>query len=180
MKTVAVLCTRRKSSYLQFAEADCFDEMRDAFSFNGSLPVVGHPPCRSWGRLHHLAKPSLRERDLAFYVTEMVQKNGGVLEHPAGSKLWEFAGLPRPGATADKFGGVTLSVFQGAYGHPAPKHTWLYCVRCSPGEMMKRSELVTVPYRSVESQSTASREKTPLFFAAWLIDLAISAASKID
>lgn len=83
-------------------------------------------------------------------AVEHVRKFGGVLEHPAGSKLWEKCGLPRPvqqrveninGATRswrpvypppyfslDEFAGFSVELDQCDWGHQARKRTWLYCV----------------------------------------------------
>jgi hypothetical protein len=63
-----------------------------------------------------------------------VRKWGGVLEHPADSSAWDTFGLQRPPRSggwvlADSYG-WTCCVFQGWYGHPAKKATWLYAVGC--------------------------------------------------
>ena len=172
-QSVAVLCTRRRSVYLDLANTDCYDVKRDALTFSGSSPVVAHPPCRAWGRLRSFALPRPGEKELAHFCLSKVRENGGVLEHPAGSSLWVDAGLPRPGEIPDSFGGFSVSIFQGDFGHPAPKHTWLYVVGVSPGEFDFTSPIVSVPYRSVVSQSSAAREHTPVLFASMLLELAI-------
>jgi len=54
---------------------------------------------------------------------------GGVLEHPAHSRAWEYFSLPRP----DQYGGwvagangiFSCYVEQGFYGHASRKPTWL-------------------------------------------------------
>lgn len=103
---------------------DCWDASRDARKYDGPHPVVAHPPCKHWGRLRHLAKngrhrfsqespacvlcggepgfdvgrtcPSNTDVDCAPRAVEQVRQFGGVLEHPAGSKLWEHCRLPQP------------------------------------------------------------------------------------
>jgi hypothetical protein len=104
------------------------------------------------------------------------------LEHPAASLLWSeaFGGysLPLPDSgVVDAFGGVSVSVYQGAFGHVAPKHSWLYVVR--PGGLCE-VELVTCVkrrpggFRKVESQPAARRMDTPEPFARLLLSLAES------
>jgi hypothetical protein len=51
---------------------------------------------------------------------------GGVLEHPAGSRLWKEAELPLHGEFPDKFGGFTIEIDQYDFGHVAHKQTKLY------------------------------------------------------
>ena len=82
----------------------------------GGIPCVAHPPCRGWGRLKHLSKVSQSELDLAVFAVGCVRRNGGILEHPAGSSLWRFLGLPRPeGAEPFRPGGPST----GWNGPPA-------------------------------------------------------------
>ena len=140
MKNVAVLYCTPGSVYKSLA-VECFDEYRDARSYRGWLPVVAHPPCRSWGRLRHLAKPVAWERSLGIHAVHQVRRCGGVLEHPSGSLLWsapEFGeyGLPLVGSGPDAFGGQSFGVYQSGFGHVAPKRTWLYVVgHARPGEL---------------------------------------------
>lgn len=37
-------------------------------------------------------------KELGLWCAEQVRKWGGILEQPAHSRLWEAAGLPRPGS----------------------------------------------------------------------------------
>ncbi|EKD46906.1 MAG: hypothetical protein ACD_67C00023G0003 [uncultured bacterium] len=186
---VAVLYCTPSSVYKKLA-SDCYDEYRDARMYRGYLPVVAHPPCRSWARLRHLAKPLPWERELALHAVSQVRRCGGVLEHPASSLLWdnipEFGSyqLPPVGASADEFGGVTLSVYQSDFGHPAPKHTWLYVVGVRPGELCKvrrPGELCKVRRAGelckVSNQPSARRMDTPEPFAKLLLSLAESVVS---
>jgi len=182
MKQVAVLFARQDSIYKGFDLADVWDIERDARGYRGDFPVVAHPPCRAWGRLRKFAKPRSDEKDLAFFAVDQVRKYGGVLEHPAQSSLWPAAGLPSIGER-DVFGGWTLCVDQNWWGHRARKRTYLYIVGIEPKQLPsyplvlgqapaviagnsrhRTRNLVHLPY--------AEREKTPLFFARWLFDLA--------
>ena len=186
MFDVAVLCCTPSSVYKSLA-VDCYDVYRDARTYAGWLPVVAHPPCRSWGRLRHMASPFQGERALALHSVQQVRRCGGVLEHPAGSLLWsdlpEFGAYPLPavGAGVDHFGGFSMSLYQSDFGHPAPKHTWLYVVGYSrPGELCKAfragelcKESPPGGLRKVANQPAARRMDTPPAFANWLCSLAL-------
>ena len=62
-------------------------------------------------------------------------KNGGILEHPKGSKLWKEAPLPMPGEPQDEYGGFTILIDQYHFGHVARKWTHLYIVGIDPNEV---------------------------------------------
>lgn len=167
---VAVLFARERSEYFSLPECDVWPRSRDARNYAGHLPVIAHPPCRGWGRLRHLAKPVVGERHLAIFAVEQVRRCGGVLEHPAGSTLWDVLSLPRPG-DSDLVGGRTVSVYQGHFGHRAPKHTWLYIVGAPSIPPIPDGPL---PEGRVELMGQQERERTPLLFAKWLVELAKS------
>lgn len=128
--SVAALYVDPKGPYPKLlGPAFCWDEKRDARTYQGRLRVIAHPPCGPWGRLHHLCH---QDRELAIRAVAQVRAWGGILEHPADSKLWPFCNLPRPGETQDRWGGRTFEVRQVEWGHACEKRTWLYCVRCQP------------------------------------------------
>lgn len=190
---VAVLFARHDSIYKTLAGRDVYDEGRDALTWPGGSPVVAHPPCRLFGRLRHFAKSPdpEAEKALALWAVDMVRRWGGVLEHPASSKLWEAAGLPKLGKR-DEWGGWTLPVLQMWWGHRAEKRTWLYIVGCEPRDIPE------MPLRLGEAEcvirldkrrpdgthirkgdpdhrpflNEAEREGTPVDFARWLVELA--------
>lgn len=136
---------------------DCWDAGRDARLYAGPHPVVAHPPCGPWGRLRHLYKGS--EHDCAPRAVEQVRAYGGVLEHPAESRLWpskNYLGprvyestltrteaLPLPGAAPDCDGGYTIEVNQCEWGHVARKRTWLYIVGVPKNEAAR---ILTPPF----------------------------------
>jgi hypothetical protein len=173
MKKISVLFARTDSVYKTFPFCDVFDIDRDARTWAGGLPVIAHPPCRSWGRLRTFSRPAPGEHDLAFFAVQRVRENGGVLEHPATSLLFRDAGLPAPGAGVDWCGGWTMSVPQFWFGHRADKLTWLYVVGCSPSCVPELPFVLGQASRKVEFMSHAEREKTPEKFAVWLCDLAL-------
>ena len=190
-KQVAVLFAMKDSIYNQYAECDVYDKERNALSFCGDLPVIAHPPCRAWGRLRSFAKPEPGEKELAFFALEMVRKNGGVLEHPESSKLWEEANLPF-GLNTDDFGGWTLKVDQFWWGHKARKRTWLYicgierryvsypirfdAIQYTVSTTMNRGRKHFKPKPTI---SKRDRSATPKLFAEWLIDLAKKTSNNI-
>lgn len=123
---IAILFARNDSRYKDFDIYDVYDINRDARNFAANYPVIAHPPCRAWGRLSHMANPRPDEKGLAIYALEKVRNNGGVLEHPTGSRLWKEEQLPLMGEGYDSFGGFTLEIDQFDFGHVAHKKTKLY------------------------------------------------------
>lgn len=113
---------------------------RDARLYCGPHPVVAHPPCGPWGALRHQYTGD--EHDCALRAVEQVRTYGGVLEHPAGSLLWQHCSLPervfwygtadrwllQGPIEPDRFGGFSFEVEQVEWGHVARKRTWLYVV----------------------------------------------------
>ena len=100
---IAVLFARDDSRYKDFNMYDVYDIDRDARTFCKKMPVIAHPPCRAWGMLSHMANPREGEKQLAYLALAQVRLNGGILEHPAGSRLWKEAPLPLAGG-----GGMNL------------------------------------------------------------------------
>jgi hypothetical protein len=72
-----------------------------------------------------MANPRPDEKQLAYFALAQVRLNGGILEHPAGSRLWKEAPLPL-GDNVDEFGGFTIEIDQFDFGHVAHKNTKLY------------------------------------------------------
>jgi hypothetical protein len=180
-RLVTVLFTCKGSHYDGLSCVETYDQRRDARTFQGGTPVVAHPPCAQWGRLHHLATVNEEEKALGPLAVRLVRANGGVLEHPAGSKLWPHAGLPAPGER-DEYGGFTLDVDQVVWGHPAQKRTWFYVCGCRPEEVPAIPAPGAVPTHRVTSSSMTFhhlpelskhlRELTPPRLAAWLVAVA--------
>lgn len=178
---VAALYVDPKGPYPKLV-ADWYDEARDARTYAGPLPIVAHPPCGPWGRLRHLYRGS--EHDCAPRAVAQVRTFGGVLEHPAGSLLWNGMDMSRPGWAPDAWGGWTIEVCQCDWGHPARKRTWLYIVgtdnlppRPPPREPThwasgsRNAPRGPVP-PGIKVCSAQQRRRTPVAFAEWLIELA--------
>ena len=124
-KNVALFC-RSDSAYKKRADWDVYDFDRDALSYSGHDPMVCHPPCRSWGMLSHMANPREGEKELAIYSIKLIRVNGGILEHPASSRVFRL--LPMVNGFNDEHDGFTIEIDQYDFGHVARKKTRLYIV----------------------------------------------------
>lgn len=122
---ISVLCCSITSVYKEIYGLDFYDINRCYSSFGGVNPVVCHPPCRSWSRfLSHQAKPLPGEKLIGPNCVDLLKTNGGVLEHPAHSNLFDYCGLPEPfDFTHREF--FTVAVNQSWFGYPSKKPTWL-------------------------------------------------------
>ena len=179
-KSVAALYVRADSVYKRMPGVECYDESRDARTYQGPYAVLCHPPCRLWGRLSHFSTAPESEKELGLHAAGAVRMFGGVLEHPAHSRLWAAAGLPVPGET-DAWGGFTLQVNQFAWGHKALKPTWLYFCGISrddvptmPVEAGKPTHCITHTRGStwLKRVTDAERQATPPALAAFLVESA--------
>lgn len=179
---IAALFVLPNSIYKTLPGVDCYDEQRDARTFDMSCPVVAHPPCRSWSRLKAFSKGSQEDKALAPWAVDVVRKCGGVLEHPAYSSLWGYCNLPKPGYGYDDFGGWTLDIDQHWFGHMARKQTWLYIVGCKSDAIPGYSISLDAITHVVDTSQRANRkykylakrhiQATPVKLAEWLVELA--------
>ena len=183
---VSVLFCCDASYYKLLPACDVWDKKRDARRYAGNNVVIAHPPCRTWGNLRTVAtKAPPAERELGPWAVEQVRRCGGVLEHPAGSILFDHCECGDAGKP-DERGGWTLEVDQYHWGHPAAKPTKLYIVGCSPGDVPAMPRREGTPARCIsqghgvrighplfKSRVTQwEREATPPEFAKWLVTLA--------
>jgi hypothetical protein len=177
---------------------NCYDEARDARTYGGPWPVVAHPPCGPWGRLSHMYRGNEGDASLALRAVEQVRAYGGVLEHPAWSKLFNHCRMPMGVlgrySWPDRHGGVTIEVRQCDWGHVARKPSWLYIVGVfgirgmtfpphrepthwisgGRGREGKKRKTTPVP-PGIKVCSAQQRRRTPPAFAEWLIELAAQA-----
>jgi hypothetical protein len=184
--SVAALFVREDSSYKDLSNVDAYDFNRDATKYKGRLPVVAHPPCRAWGKLATLkrVKPRPGEKELAFFALEQIHKNGGVLEHPHGSRLWKAANLPEPGNLSLFTPGFSLLIDQWDFGHVARKPTKIYIYGCSPEDLPPLPVVRGgVPLRSISGEVAGTvcctrkqREYTPIQLRDWLVAVALRCA----
>lgn len=178
-ESVQVLFTQAKSTYLDLG-CDCYDLQRNALSIKSKLPAIYHPPCRAWSRMRTFSKVPVGERFLAIWSVSRVRRYGGIVEQPAGSKLWKFLDLPMPGSGYDIFGGFSISIDQHWFGHKAKKNTWLYIKGCSVNDLPPypmNFDLIThclnssLKSRRLKELSKNKRSYTPILFAEWLIEV---------
>ncbi len=183
---VAALYVDPRGPYPELV-VECWDETRDANRYAGPLPVVAHPPCGPWGTLRHMC--TRQDGSCGPAAVTAVRAFGGVLEHPACSKLFEACHMPRPGELPDAFGGVTFELQQCDFGHVARKRTWIYVVgathfpprpgRRAPthwvGGSRNRSTRQGSPVPAgIKVCSPRQARRTPIDFARWLLELAAS------
>lgn len=179
---VSALFVRRNSIYKTLL-SDCWDIERNALKFQGSNPVICHPPCRAWGQLRTFAKPRDYEKNTALFCIDVIRENGGILEHPIASQLFKKY-LPLPGLI-DEFGGYSISVNQNWWGHKAEKMSLFYIC----GLPLKNLPLIPLSFDAIthvvarcsgynepmfkkKELSRPAREATPVDLAKWLIDVA--------
>ena len=160
-----------------FPSHDTWVEKRNARNYKGNDTIIAHPPCRLWGRLAHMAKAPEEEKELAILSINLARSNGGIVEHPAHSKLWTLLKLPI-GNETDEWGGYTISINQHWFGHRAEKRTFLYI--CG----IERKKLPKMPlnFNAIEYTISTSgnkkevtkyeRSATPIQLAKWLIETA--------
>ena len=151
-----------------------YDQNRDARNYVGDLPIVAHPPCGPWGKLAW--RCTNQDKQTGFHAVEMVRRNGGILEHPVGSRLFREAGIAAdnfddPDRDVDEHGGYTIRVPQWHWGHRGEKDTILYIVGTAhlPPLPRQDSETAKVP---VQNMSKLERRLTPAAMAYWMASVA--------
>jgi hypothetical protein len=181
---VTVLCVRKRSIYNEMG-LDCYDAERDMRTWSGGNAVVAHPPCAQWGILRGLANVNESEKTLAVECVRLIRQWGGVLEHPAGSLLFQKEisedRFPRPGIV-DPWGGYSICVDQCWFGHLARKKTLLYICGCAerdlpaiPFSLDQVTRVVSTSRKKgpkMKELPKTEREKTPVRMAEWLIEVA--------
>ena len=169
-RRIAALYVREDSPYKAIDFVDCWTAARDARRWPGGTACIAHPPCAAWGKYYH--KTTQATGALALLALDQVRNNGGVLEHPAHSQLFNLAVLPKPGEMPDAWGGWTLEINQVDFGHEATKATWLYVVGPATLRIAPGSERPSV-IRPLEHLSHRQREITPPALARALAMLAL-------
>ena len=175
-RTVAALCVAPNSIYKRMPGVEAYDMGRDVRSFVGGIPVVAHPPCRAWSAYtRHQAKPEPGEAELGLLCADHLRKEGGVLEHPAHSRLFDAANLPKPGQRRGDL--YTLLVWQAWWGYPMRKATWLCLSRIDPCELevpfiAHDSRAGIGDRRRQQVMSKHQRAATCEPLAYWLVDAA--------
>lgn len=172
-RTVAALFVDHRGPYVSMPGVDAWPISRDAKTYTGSDPVVCHPDCGPWSKLRHLC--TRQDEECGPIAVDIVRRNGGVLEHPAHSALFDYCGLPKPGEFADAYGGSTYYVEQVWWAHPCVKPTWLYLVGIEHQVIGSGLlEALRSERRPTHCVCTGPRQlkRLPVAFAEWLIALA--------
>jgi hypothetical protein len=184
---IAALFVQTGGVYFGLPDVDPWDERRDARLYDGPYAVVAHPPCQRWGKFYWRGKRGARAvlgQDEGCFAAALlaVMKWGGVLEHPLGSLAWPAFGLRRPPTEggwvlAGDHLGWTCCVYQGHYGHRAPKASLLYAVG------VKLPELIWGPSKAkgrIEMMSSRGgvRSATPIQFRDILLAMARSSTER--
>lgn len=176
---VAALCVAPNSIYKTMPGVEAYDKARDVRTFSGGMPVVAHPPCRTWSAYTaHQAKAPPGEKELGLLCADWLKREGGVLEHPAHSRLFAAAGLPMPGQRIGHL--FTVPVLQAWWGYPMRKATWL----CFSMINMRELEFPYVEHdsragvgdrRRQQVMSKHQRAATCPALAEWLVAAALMA-----
>jgi hypothetical protein len=148
---------------------DCWDIVRDARKYSGLGPVIAHPPCGHWGKYHRVCR--LPGKDCGPIAVDQVRQYGGVLEHPVGSSLFRYCGCSMSTTAADLWGGRSLVICQGYYGHAALKPTRLYFVGVDRPTLPPPPVDCRTIFRPLENLGRVERSSTPLPFALLLLCL---------
>lgn len=184
MTVAALYIDVKRGPYAHMLGVDAWGLERDAKLYSGPHPVVAHPPCGPWGQLAHFC--TRQDPECATRAVEQIREHGGILEHPAGSRLWSELRLPRPGEIP-RAGLWTLEVDQCRWGHEARKRTWLLMSGIDPSDVGPLPPW-RAPSRSIDTSKAqkrrgvylphlpkSRRHLTPPAFAAWLVRLARAA-----
>lgn len=195
MFNIAALFVEKDSIYKKQGNIDCYDIERNAKNFDFSLPVIAHPPCQLWGSMAFVNyarwggehnKPFNDDGCFKFAI-DAVNKCGGVLEHPAKTRAFEFYGIKKPvGMGWQKHNNYWVcEVWQSAYGHRANKATWLYYVGSNPPFELNWDRPTGTHQIGYQDQRGKAKNKptlskkeanaTPLLFRDVLIELALNA-----
>ena len=165
---VTILCAADNSFYKKIPFLNVYDKQRNAWSYKGDDMIIAHPPCQQWGRLRGLANKNEKEKELALFCLDQVMKNGGILEHPVSSLLWNH--IERSKVTL-------LKVNQSWWGYPATKSTILLFRHVRPLSFPLNFNAIThrVSYNKrnpnrLKTLYGEARSETTLYFCSWLVE----------
>lgn len=188
MQTVAALYVDKRGPYPAMPGVDAWDVDRDARGYRGPHPVILHPPCGPWGQLAHLC--TKQDPGLAPLAVTQLVRFGGVMEHPANSKVFKLLGLPMPGDSPRQIGGRTLwsmRLDQVRFGHCCRKPTILLfadvpqdAIGELPPEREPTHDAASYAHKlearakpgkaRLKTASATIRRRTPEEFAEWLVE----------
>jgi hypothetical protein len=181
MKTIAALYIDSSGVYPRLPGVDCWDEIRDARLYAGPHSIIAHPPCKRWGAFANYQGRTVGDDDGCFDAAmASVEAFGGVIEHPFASKAFKLYGIAGPGKVArgwwpcKRVGWFACTVWQGHYGHPCPKPTWLAVKGVEPGKLPSLIFGTSYALSRVQNQGSGDRHWTSTLFAELLVSIARS------
>lgn len=199
--SIAALYVETDGAYFGLDGVEPWDKVRDARIYAGPHPVVAHPPCQRWGSMAFVnharygGEHNMPRNDGGCFAAALhaVRLWGGVLEHPAKSRAWDWFGITKPTglgwSKCASTGGWVCEVWQSAYGHRANKATWLLVCGPRPPEL-DWSRPVGTHQVGFHDQRGKERNKptlpsseanaTPPAFRDLLISIARSAHQQIE
>jgi hypothetical protein len=205
MRVAALYVLASSSYYAAIEGVDLWPIRRDARLYSGPWPVVAHPPCGHWSPrvLHRTHDVPEHDASLGPMALGQVRRYGGVMEHPAGSKLWAFMRLPKPWpykprsspseALRDDYGGFSIEVRQAWWGDKRGKLTWLYFCHVDPAVIVLPKMIdpppppTDIPKRQrrdgegfyarswSDKMGATERKRTVPEMARWLVEIAATA-----
>jgi hypothetical protein len=181
--TVAALYVDPDGVYANLPGVEVWDEARDARLYAGPWPVVAHPPCKSWSQMGNCRPLTRAGGDGGTFSAALavVERYGGVLEHPALTRAWRTFNLPKVathGWNIALYGrpGWATEIDQAVYGHPCHKLTWLYYVGPKPPKLDWRERNTGRRVADDGGGGRDQRSRTPPAFRDVLLAMARSAA----
>lgn len=187
MFKLAALYVETNGIYFKDPEIDPWDQIRDARKYAGPYAVIAHPPCNRWCKYARVNQtrygiPVGADDGCFEGAVNSILKYGGVLEHPAQSIAFDKFNIGKPakdGWIESPRGGFICQVYQGQYGHKAPKPTWLWVVGITESDLPKinHAKISTgvscTPLTGVPSLPPKERSATPKQFKELLKTIAL-------
>ena len=179
-KSIPVIMFTANDSIYDSLNCDTWPIERNAINCKKKEAAIYHPPCRSWGRLRLFSHIQPGEHLLSVWSILRIWKYNGILEHPAGSKLWSLMKLPMPGSKIDIHNGFSISIDQHWFGHKCKKNTWIYIKGIRPAQLpampmnfdlIQHSISHTGKKNKLKEVSKKYRSSTPVELAKWLIQV---------
>lgn len=157
---ITVLCCHSRSVYKKLG-VNCYDQKRDALTYSGYSPIIAHPPCRSFSRLHGFVsiENKIRDHEIADHCITLLRRNGGILEQPARSTMKKVFDLGQP-----------YYIDQYWFGLPFSKPTWLWTFNCELNDLPLMLNPVRNTRKTMANMSSQQRSYTTVEMATWLID----------
>lgn len=179
-RPISVLFVRRNSTYFEYDDIEVYTARRNALTFDFQSSIIAHPPCRLWSKMSHFSNADPLEKTLGIYAINAARIVGGIVEHPAGSRLFKYMDCGTP-SRPDAYGGYIISINQSWFGHPCQKRTYLYICGLPYSDIPPITPNFSPHTHTVGSATSKTkliqasqriREYTPPALCEWLISTA--------